>query len=201
MGRKFRGTWRGKKEKSDLNKKLKVTDKFKRILILGCGGSGKSTFSLQLSRINGLKIYHLDSLFWNPNWIPTPQKQWEYRVKKLIRKKTWIIDGSYSGTLALRLARADAVIFFDLSPWVCLWLIVKRRLLNIGRNRLGMPAGCPDRIYWSFVKWVWRYPQKERPKVLALLKPFSENKQVFMVKSTSDARAVLMNFTHDKGGL
>ena len=30
-----------------------------------------------------------------------------------------------------------------------------------------MAVGCPERIEWEFLKYVWRYPTKQRPKGLA----------------------------------
>ena len=36
----------------------------KKIIIIGCPGSGKSTFARRLHDVTGLPIYHLDNLFW-----------------------------------------------------------------------------------------------------------------------------------------
>ncbi len=43
----------------------------KRVAISGCGGTGKSTLARRLGKITGLPIYHLDSLYWKPGWVPT----------------------------------------------------------------------------------------------------------------------------------
>ena len=37
----------------------------KRILVIGSGGAGKSTFAKRLGEILELKVIHLDSLFWS----------------------------------------------------------------------------------------------------------------------------------------
>lgn len=38
----------------------------KRILILGCGGAGKSTLARRLGAATGLPVVHLDGLYWQP---------------------------------------------------------------------------------------------------------------------------------------
>lgn len=39
-------------------------DGMKKIVVLGCSGSGKSTFSIQLHNITKLPLYHLDNICW-----------------------------------------------------------------------------------------------------------------------------------------
>jgi len=54
-----------------------------------------------------------------------------------------------------------------------LWNILKRRIrfaAFTGRTRPGMPPQCPEKIYFSFVKWVWNYPMKDRPKVFEAIR-------------------------------
>ena len=56
----------------------------KRILILGCGGAGKSTLARRLGAATGLPVVHLDGLYWQPGWLKTelPDK-WEYYLDRL----------------------------------------------------------------------------------------------------------------------
>ena len=37
----------------------------KRIIILGCCGSGKSVFAKKLNEKTGMPLYHLDNIYWN----------------------------------------------------------------------------------------------------------------------------------------
>lgn len=39
-----------------------------KVMVVGSSGSGKSTFSRQLSKILKVPVYHLDMYFWKPNW-------------------------------------------------------------------------------------------------------------------------------------
>ncbi len=44
--------------------------KLKRILIVGRGSAGKSTFAKVLGKKLGLLVYHLDKYFWKSGWKP-----------------------------------------------------------------------------------------------------------------------------------
>ena len=39
-----------------------IGGRMKRIMVIGCSGSGKSTFALELGRITGIEVTHLDRL-------------------------------------------------------------------------------------------------------------------------------------------
>lgn len=158
-----------------------------RILILGSGGSGKTTFARKLSDQTKLPVIHLDALHWKPNWIAPDKQSWQTQVAALVQQDTWILDGSYFGTLPLRLQRAQLIIYLDIPNWRCIWNIFKRRIQYAsfrGKIRPGMPPGCPETIYFSFLKWVWTYPWKEKPKVFDSIKKLkSPGTQVLVFKS------------------
>ena len=73
-----------------------------KIIVIGCGGAGKSTFSRKLSNLLDIPVYHLDKLFWNKGWIETPQKEFNKKIKEVISKDKWIIDGNYIKTIDIR---------------------------------------------------------------------------------------------------
>jgi hypothetical protein len=73
----------------------------KRIMVIGCCGSGKSTLSLKIQRITGLPLFHLDQYYWQPNWSEPSKEKWEKIVADLANKEEWIIDGNYGGTMDL----------------------------------------------------------------------------------------------------
>ncbi|MEH2244569.1 hypothetical protein [Nostoc sp.] len=43
----------------------------KKILIIGSGGTGKSTQARELGTILGLEVIHLDAWYSNPGWVET----------------------------------------------------------------------------------------------------------------------------------
>ncbi len=90
-----------------------------RVLVDGMMGSGKSTFARALAQETGLPLIHLDVHYWNPGWTRPSDDEWRERQRALLAGEAWIIDGNYNETLALRLERADTIIFLDTPWWLC----------------------------------------------------------------------------------
>jgi adenylate kinase family enzyme len=157
-----------------------------RVLVIGSGGAGKSTFAARLAQITGIPAVHLDSHYWNSGWIQTPAEEWPHRVAELLLQKRWIIDGNYRGTLDQRLAACDTVVFLDLPRLLCFWRVIKRRLRYHGRSRPDMPDGCPEQICWEFARWIWDYPVKEKPKMMEKLASVGRDKRVLVLRSARE---------------
>ena len=148
----------------------------KKIAVIGCGGSGKSTFSRKLSEILNIPICHLDKLYWKTGWIPTPNDEWNDLIKNLVSKEKWVIDGDYGRTLDIRLENADTIIFLNMPMYLCIYRIIKRRLMYNGISRPDMNEGCPEKLDINFVKWVWGYNKNKKPEILSKLNKFSNQK-------------------------
>lgn len=145
-----------------------------KLLIIGSPGSGKSWLATEIARTENLPVIHLDSHYWGENWVACEENQWQCQVESLCNRPCWIMDGSYSSTLALRLRYATAVIYLDMPRWKCLIRILKRQLLHFsGFKRHVVAPGCPERISGRFYRWVWNYPKRSKAKTLMLLDAFS----------------------------
>jgi len=155
----------------------------KRILVLGSGGAGKTTFAKHLSRKTGLPLIHLDLHFWNSGWVETPRHRWIPRVLELSERPKWIMDGNYSGTIDIRMKYADTVIFLDYGRVTCSLGVLKRVILNMGRVRDDMPEGCPERFSFDFMKWIWNYSTRSRPKIIEALEKAPASVTVHVVKN------------------
>jgi adenylate kinase family enzyme len=163
----------------------------KRILIIGSGGSGKTTLAKEIAARTGLPLIHLDQLFWHPGWVPTPDDEWDRRIQEFTSGDSWIMDGNYGRTMAVRLAAADAVVFLDLPRLVCTWRILKRQLRYFGRIRPDSAPGCPERLTWEFVRWVWTYRSRRRPAILERLDAVRKTKRIFILQSERDVQRFL----------
>ncbi len=163
----------------------------RRILIIGSGGAGKSTLARRLARKLGLEVLHLDKFYWRPGWVETPKDEWRRKVEELCAGDEWVMDGNYSGTLDVRLARCDTVVFLDLPRRVCLWRIVRRRLAYRKATRPDMAEGCPEELNAEFVRWVWDYPRESRPKILSRLAGAGGGKRIIRLRTQREVERFL----------
>lgn len=133
-----------------------------RILIIGCSGSGKSTLAVALGEKLGLPVVHLDQLWWKEGWRNVTREEFDSRLAMAMNMDGWIIDGNYSRTMEMRLAKCDTVIYLDFNRWACLRGMCQRVFGNYGKARPDMAQGCPERFDPSFVKWIWDYNKNNR---------------------------------------
>lgn len=165
----------------------------KKILIIGSGGAGKSTMARRLNEATGIETIHLDKVFWRPNWIETPKDEWEKTVENLLKKDSWIMDGNFSGTMEMRFAACDTVIFLDMPRTICLWQAYKRFLFYNGNNRPDMAEGCGETFDLKFYKWIWDFPKRSKPKVEAFIKQFQDTKEIIRLTTKKEIEDFFTN--------
>ena len=88
--------------------------------LLGPNGSGKSTLAVALGEKLGLPVVHLDQLWWKEGWRNVTREEFDSRLAMAMNMDGWIIDGNYSRTMEMRLAKCDTVIYLDFNRWACL---------------------------------------------------------------------------------
>lgn len=158
----------------------------KRVLIIGAGGAGKTTLARRLAAHLQLPLIHLDEHHWRAGWNPMPPDEWRVRVRELIAADAWIMDGNYGGTLDLRLAACDTVLFLDFPRHVCLWRVLRRRMWRSSRARAELPPGCPERVTLSFLVWVWTYPTRRREGIMRRLTVLGQEKCIRVLRSAHE---------------
>lgn len=161
----------------------------KKVLVVGSGGSGKSTLARRLGALLKVDVIHLDSLYWSRGWVEMPKPEWRSTVEELLKRDSWILDGNYSGTLEMRLGACDTVIFLDISRLVCVWRVLKRAFIYRNESRPDVAEGCSEKLNWDFMKWVWCYPKRSRPKIIKLLAATS--KPVIWLRSPTEVKRFL----------
>lgn len=158
----------------------------KKIIVIGCPGSGKSTFSKSLHKITKIPLYHLDMLFWNEDKTTVEKSIFLERLSTILEKEEWIIDGNYGSTMELRMEKCDTVIFLDYPLEVCLNGIKERK----GKPRSDMPWIESDEEDAEFVDFIKNYNSQSKPKVIELLDRYS-HKDIIIFSTRTQAEDFL----------
>lgn len=161
----------------------------KRILLIGCGGAGKSTLARRLGEETGLPVVHLDKLYWTDEWKHLDKDAFDRALEAELKKPEWIIDGNFARTLPRRLEVCDLVVYLDYSTRVCLWGAIRRILQNYGKTRPDMGANCPERFDPEFLKWILTFRRIKRPGLLETIR--ASGKPCRILTSRREAEAFL----------
>ena len=153
-----------------------------KVMVIGCPGSGKSTFSRALSQITGLPLTHLDMLYWNADKTTVERSVFIERLSEVLQKDAWIIDGNYGSTMELRMQACDTVVFLDYPLDICLNGVYKRK----GKPRSDMPWTEPVEDDREFIEFIKNYNTQSRPKVIELLEKYSD-KDIFIFSTRAQA--------------
>ena len=155
----------------------------KRIVVIGCGGSGKTHLSITLGRSLDIPVIHLDMLFWKPGWKASKRDEFLEAQRTALSGEYWIADGNYGGTMKERIALADSVLFLDLPTLTCLSGVIRRYFRFRNTVRPSMTLGNNGRLTKSFLLWILSYRRHRRPSILNLLAQIDPLKNVVVLKS------------------
>lgn len=154
----------------------------KKAIVIGCPGSGKTTFAEKLNKVTGLPLYYLDAIWHKPDKTHISRDEYDKRLSEIFGTPEWIIDGNYNRTIEARLQQCDTVFLFDLPTEICIQGATER----LGKGRYDLPwiEKEPDREFEGFIK---DFPKTSLPKIYELLDKYKENRSVFVFKSREEA--------------
>ncbi|MBQ6147200.1 MAG: adenylate kinase [Clostridia bacterium] len=147
-----------------------------RIIILGCPGSGKSTFARALAARTGLPLVHLDNVWWRADGTHVSREEFDRALAALLQDERWILDGDYSRTYEVRIQAADTVVFLDYPESVCVAGITAR----VGEVRPDMPW-TETALDPELVALVQNYARDDRPQVLSLLQKYPDKQALIFI--------------------
>lgn len=160
----------------------------RKIIVIGCPGSGKTTFARKLRDKTDLPLYYLDAIWHKPDKTHIPREEFDARMAEILPTDQWIIDGNYSRTLEIRMRACDTVFFFDLPTQVCL----EGAAARVGKVREEMPW-IETKLDPEFKKEIEEFPSKNLPTVYALFEKYSD-KRIVIFRSREEADKFLEEF-------
>ena len=154
---------------------------FQKAIIIGCPGAGKSTFARILSDKTHLPLYYLDMLWHKSDRTTVDRTIFDQKLKEIVVKDKWIIDGNYGRTLEMRIQACETIFLLDFPVEECLAGAESR----IGKQRVDMPW-IETEFDEEFRQWIIDFPKNELPIVYELLDRYKSEKSIYVFRSRTD---------------
>ena len=162
----------------------------KKVIVIGCPGSGKTTFAEKFNKCTGLPLFHLDAIWHMPDKTHIPREEFDERIKEIFSLPEWIIDGNYSRTIEMRLKECDTVFLFDLPVELCIQGATER----IGKGRYDLPW-LETELDPEFETFIREFPETTLPKIYDLIEKYREEKETVIFKSREAADDYISRMT------
>ncbi|MBQ4604955.1 MAG: adenylate kinase [Clostridia bacterium] len=160
----------------------------KKVIVIGCPGSGKTTFAEKLNKLTGLPLYYLDAIWHKPDKTHIPREEFDQRISEIFATPEWIIDGNYNRTIEMRLRECDTVFLFDLPTEVCLQGATER----IGKGRYDLPW-LEKELDPEFEEFIKDFPKTSLPQIYELIEKYKKEKHIIIFKSRKEADNYINN--------
>ena len=158
----------------------------KKIIVIGCPGSGKTTFAEKLRDKTGLPLFHLDAIWHKADRTHISREEFDARLAEILALDSYIIDGNYSRTIETRISACDTVFLFDLPTEIC----IEGALSRLGKKRNDMPWIDTELVPELKIE-IEEFRQKNLPTIYELIDGYKDSKNVIIFKNREDADAFL----------
>ncbi|HIX25703.1 MAG TPA: adenylate kinase [Candidatus Lachnoclostridium avicola] len=158
----------------------------KRVMVIGCPGAGKSTFSRKLQEKTGLPLYYLDMIWHRPDRTNVSREEFDERLGEITRRDQWILDGNYLRTMKVRLEASDTVFLLDYPLEVCLEGAISR----IGKRRGDLPW-VETELDPEFRQWILDFQKDQMPEIRRLLEQYGVGREVNVFCSREEGEMYL----------
>ena len=129
-----------------------------KIYIIGTMGSGKTTLANKLSKKLNIPHYELDEIFWKRKFdIRRSNEECKKELKKLSKKKKWIIEGVFSKWIEPGIKESDMVVWLDPPFFKLVYRLIFRK---IKRKGLKEKWGDTFRMIKQNYQYIYAKPDK-----------------------------------------
>ena len=153
----------------------------KKVIVIGCPGAGKSTFSRALRDLTGLPLYYLDRIWHKPDRTNVTRAEFDSALDAVLEQDRWIIDGNYQRTMERRVKACDTVFLLDFPVELCLESAGAR----IGTVREDLPW-VETEFDPEFRQWIEDFPKDQLPLIYELLKRYENEKRIVIFRSREE---------------
>lgn len=164
-------------------------------MVIGNAGGGKSTMCQAVCKAHGLPYYAIDKIQWKPNWVRTPEAEFDAKHLGLISNERWLIDGYGSwNSIQARWDACDTIIFVDHPIYIHFWCATKRQIKSLFVGRPDGPEGCPMwPVTVRLFKMMWWLHREMRPKLTDAIYERERNARIVHVTSPRELNRFIMN--------
>lgn len=156
------------KRQQDINL-AEMVQIYKKIIILGGPGAGKTYLAQHLSNITRIPIYHTDYIRRGDRWADKPLLEIENSFKSILLTSKWIIEGNCRVCLLERIQDAELVIILNFSKWRLMKNVLIRMVKNFGKPIPECPQ-CKEHFSLEFLKYTWTFTYKRLPQIETMVK-------------------------------
>jgi adenylate kinase family enzyme len=151
------------------------------IHIIGGPGSGKSYAAKKLSACLKIPFFDLDDLKWdkksNEYGLRTPINIRDRKLKNILKRKKWIIEGVYYDWVQESFAQANIIIIINPKKYIRDWRIIKRFILR----KFGLVKSKKESFknLFQLIKWNHQYNENELAKATESIKKYKDKTKYF----------------------
>lgn len=162
-------------------------DRFRRIMVYGVTGSGKTTLARKIGEKTGLPWHSVDDLTWEPGWIAVPADEQRRRIQAICDRPEWVLDTAYGQWRDIPLASVELIVALDYPRWLSFFRLLrrsiqraidKRPICNGNIESFKLMLSHDSILFWHFKSFkskrtriaAWA-AQSDGPKVLRFRRP------------------------------